>query len=111
MARTAGKLGMLAFVIAQLDDLLGMAGQAWAGNVPSHFDVQRRMGIEVAAVAGIQLVMRFPGVALTAERDDLSGCGRVSIMAILTANLGLVFGACRSDVVWSLAVTFDAVFI
>ncbi len=111
MARAAVEFGMLAFVIAQLDDLRGMASQARTGDVSAHFDIQRRMRIEVATVAGIKLVMRLSGVALTAERDDLPCCGRVPIVAVLTADLRLVFGTCRSDVGWSFAVTFDAVII
>ena len=111
VARAAEERRMFAFVIAQLDDLTGMAGQAGVGNIRTKFYRERRVGIRVAAVASSQLVVRFPFVALAAERDDLPYCGRVPIVAVLAADLRLVFAACRSDVGRCLAVTFDAVII
>ena len=111
VACAAEEGGMLALVIAQLDDLAGMAGHAGVGNVIAELYNERGMGIRVAAVAGGQLVMRFSFVALAAERDDLPGCGRVPFVTILAADLRLVFGACRSDVGRSFAVTFGAVII
>lgn len=110
VARAAEEGGMLALVIAQFDDLAGMAGQTGVSNVIK-FDIERCVWIRVAAVAGGQLVVRFSFVALAAERDDLSCCGRVPIMTILAADLRLVFASCRSDVGRRLAVTFDAVII
>ena len=102
---------MFAFVIAQLDDLTGMAGQAGVGNVITEFDSARCVGIRVAAEAGGQLVVRFPFVTLAAERDDLPCCGGVPIVAVLATDLRLVFAACRGDVGRRFAVAFDAVFI
>ena len=111
VTRAAEKRGMLAFVFAQLDYLRGMAGQTGIGDGSAKFYIQRRMRVNVAAVAGRQLIMRFSFVALAAERDDLPSCGRVPIVTILTADLRLVLGACRSYIGRSLAVTFDAIII
>jgi hypothetical protein len=111
VARAAEERRMLAFVIAQLDDLTAMAGQAGVGNVITECDFERCVGIRVAAAAGSQLVVRFSFMALTAERDDLPCCGRVPIVTVLAADLRLVFAACRSDVGGCLAVAFDAVII
>jgi len=98
MARAAEERRVLALVLAQFDDLAGMAGQAGVGNIITEFDIERRVGIRVAAEAAGQRVMWLPFVALAAERDDLPCCGRVPIVAVLAADLGLVFAACRSDV-------------
>jgi uncharacterized membrane protein (DUF485 family) len=111
VARAAEECRMLALVIAQLDDLTGMAGHAGVGNVIAEYDRERSVGIRVAAVASSQLVVRFPFVALAAERDNLPGCGRVPVVAVLAADLRFVFAACCSDVGRSLAVAFDAVII
>ena len=111
VARAAEERRMFAFVITQLDDLAGMAGQAGVGYVSTEFYVAWCVGIRVAAKAAGQLEMRFSFVALAAERDDLPCCGRVPVVAVLAADLRLVFAACRGDVGRRLAVTFDAVII
>ena len=111
VARAAEERRMFAFVIAQLDDLTGMAGHTGVGNVITKFYIERCVRIRVAAVAGGQLVMRFSFMALAAERDDLPCCGRVPIVTVLATDLRLVFGPCRSDVGRCFAVTFGAVII
>ena len=111
VARAAEERRMFALVLAQLDDLAGMAGQAGVGNVITEFDSARCVGIRVAAEAGGQLVVRFSFVTLAAERDDLPCCGGVPIVAVLATDLRLVFAACRGDVGRRFAVAFDAVII
>ena len=111
VARAAEERSMFALVVAQFDNLAGMAGHAGVGNVITKFDIQRCVGIRVAAVAGGQLVVRFPFVALAAERDDLPCCGGVPIMTILTSDLSLVLAPCRSDIGRRFAVTFGTVVI
>lgn len=111
VTRTAEEGGMLALVIAQFNDLAGMAGHTGVGDVITKFYIERRVGIRVTAVAGGQFVVRFPFVALAAERNDLPCCGRMPIVTILAAYLRLVFAACRCDVGRRFAVTFGAVLI
>jgi len=45
VARAAKERRMFAFVVAQLDDLLGMAGDAGVGNVFPEFYIEWRVGI------------------------------------------------------------------
>ena len=109
VAGAAVQRSVLALVVAQLDDLAGVAGYAGVGDVIAELDVQRCMRIRVTTQAAGQLEVRLAVMALAAERDDLAVRGRMAVVAVLAADLGLVFVACRSDICRSLAVTFDAV--
>jgi hypothetical protein len=109
VARAAEERRVFALVIAQLDDLAGMAGQAGVGDITAEFDVARCVGIRVAAEAAGQLEMRFTFMALAAERYNLPCCGGMPNVTVLAADLRLVFAACRSDVGRRFAVTFDTV--
>ncbi len=111
VARAAEQRSMFAFIFPQFYDLGRMASQTGVSDIPTHFYVQRHMGIEVTTVTRSQLVMRFTFVALAAERDDLSCRRRVTNMAVLATNLCFVFCACCGDIRRSLAVAFDAVII
>lgn len=110
VACAAKQCSMLALVVAQLDDLAGMAGHARISDI-GEFNIERCMWICMAAGTGGKFVVRFAFMALTAERDDLLGCGRMAVMAILTADLSLMFAACRGDINRRLAVALDAVII
>ena len=111
VAGTAVKGGMLALVVAQLDDLAGMAGYAGVGDVIAEFDVERGMRIRVTAIAGSQFEVWFSFMALAAERDDLARCRRVAVVTILSADLALVFTTGCSDIRRCFAVTFGTVII
>jgi len=51
VACAAEERRMFALVLAQLDDLAGMAGQAGVGDIIAEFDVTRCVGVRVAAEA------------------------------------------------------------
>jgi hypothetical protein len=110
VAETAGKSRVLALVVAQFDDLAGMAGETGVSDVIAVGDFERGMGIRMTAHAGCQPVVRFSFVALAAERYDFPGCGGVSVVAVLTADLGFVLAAICGNVIRRFAMTFGAVF-
>ncbi len=111
MAEAAGKGGMFALVVAQLNDLAGMAGHAWVGYIVAECDFERCVGIRMATRTRSQFEMRFPFVALAAERNNLLSRRRVPIVTVLAADLGFVFAAFRCNVCRWFAVTFGAVII
>jgi hypothetical protein len=111
VAGAAEECRMLAFIVAQFNNLASMTGYAGISNIVAEFDIERCMWIRVATVAGGQLEMRFTFMALTAERDDFPCCGWMPIMAVLTTDLRLVFGSRSSDIRRRLAVTLEAVII
>ena len=111
MAETAGQRGMLALVVAQFDDLSGMAGYAGIGYVVAEGNVKRCMRVFMAAETRCQFVMRFALMALAAERDDLPVGWGVAIVAILTADLRFMLTPGCSDICRGLAVAFGAIII
>jgi len=111
VAHAAGERRMSALVIAKFFKLAGMAGPAGFGNVGTKYNVAGCVRVRVAAVAGGQFVMRFSFVTLAAERDDFPGCGWVTVVTVLAADLRLVLAACRGDVGRGFAVAFDAVIV
>ena len=111
MARAAIERSMLAHIVAQLDDLTGMAGHAGVGDVIPEFNIKRCVRIRVTAEAAGQFEVRFSFVALAAKRDDLTVCGRMTVVTVLAGDLGFVLVACCSDISWRFAVTFDTVII
>ena len=86
-----------------------MAGKAWIGYVTTEDDLFRLMRILVALETAAEFVVGFALVALTAERDDLPVCRRVTIVAILTGYLGLVGSTFGFYVSRSLYMALDAV--
>lgn len=93
MAEGTGQHSVLALVVSQLDDLLGVAGKAGISNVAPHLDIERGMRVTVAGVAPGKLVVWFPLVTLAAYWNNLFNCRRMAGMAILTADGGLVLAS------------------
>ncbi len=111
VAEGACKSCVLALVFTQLYDLLRVTGQTGVCDVASHLDIQWSMRIAVATIATCKLEVRLPFMTLAAERDDFLDSGRMSVVAILTADSGLVLCAVCSDVGRCLGVTFCTVVV
>lgn len=90
VAETASQIGVLALNLLQLDDLLGVAGQALFGDVVGQFDDLRGMRVVVATEAVCQLVVRLAFMTLAAQRDDLLDGRRMAGVAILTGYICFV---------------------
>ena len=90
VAEGAVELGVLARICLELCNLRGVAGKARIGYITTEDDLFRLVRIFVALGTAAEFVVGFAFVALTAERDDLPVCRRVTIVAILTGYLGLV---------------------
>jgi hypothetical protein len=71
VAETACQAAMLALDLLQLDYLLGMAGQAFIGDIICQLDNLGSMRIVVAPHTAGQVVVRFAGMTLTADRNNL----------------------------------------
>ncbi len=106
----AAKGSMLTFILPKLSDLLGMAGKAGLCYVWSEADLQRRVGVLVAAQTPFDFEMRFAHMALAAFRYIVFRCRSVPRVAILAGNV-LVFSSigcyCRR---WS-GVTLDTIVV
>ena len=100
VAEAACQSGMLAFDLLQLDNLLGMAGEALIGDIVGKFDDFRGMRIVVTAQTGGKVIMRFAAVTLAADRDDFFNRRRMTGVTINAADRGFVstaigFNSCR----------------
>lgn len=109
VAETAGQRGVLALDLLQLDDLLGMAGEALISNIIGQFDDFRGMRIVVATQTSGKIVMRFATVALVAGRDDFLDRRWMPGMTILTTNLGFVGAAISGNRVRCCRVAFNTI--
>jgi hypothetical protein len=69
MTGGAVERGMLALLIPELGDLLGMAGQAGIGHITCKRNLERGVGILVAADAVFEFIVGFPHVAHGALGD------------------------------------------
>ena len=90
--------GMLALDLLQLDDLLGMAGQALVSDIVCQLDYLGGMRVGVAAQTVGQVVMSLAGVALAAGRNNLFHQRRVAGMAVLTIETRLVGATIGGDI-------------
>ena len=102
---------MLALVITQFYNLTGMTGYAGISNIVAKGNVKRSMWVCMTTHTRSQLVVSFTFVALAAKWYDLLGCGGVSIVTILAADLGFMFATGCSDVCRRFAVTFGTIVI
>ena len=110
VARGAEEHGMLCLHLPELLYLLGMAGQAWVGNIRADLDVQRCMRVGMAQQTVLQLEMRLAGMAVTAFGDDALCRNRrwMAYVAVLARD-HLVFAAVGSYICRRLYVALDAV--
>lgn len=109
VAEGTGEFGVFARICLELGNLRGVAGKARIGNIATEdylFGLVR-VFVTIGTVADFVVGLVF--VALTAKRDDLPVCRRVTIVAILTGYLSLVGTAFGCDVSRSLYMAFGAV--
>lgn len=111
MAEAAGKSGMLALVVAQFNDLTGMTGHTGVGHVIAEGNIERRVRVLMAAHTRRQFVMRFPLMALAAERYDFLCCGGMAIVTILASDFRFMFAPGSGNVCRRLAVTFGTIIV
>lgn len=111
VAEAACKSRVLAFDLFQLDNLLCMAGKALVSNVIGKLDDFRCMRIVMATQATGQIVVRFAGMTLATDRNNLFDGWRVACVTILTANLGFVSAAIGGNSFRRCRVAFDAISI
>jgi hypothetical protein len=71
MAEAAGKTGMLALNLLQLNNLVGMAGKTLFCDVIRKLDNLGCMRVSMAPQTVVQFVMSLIGMTLTADRDNL----------------------------------------
>lgn len=90
VAEATGQLGMLAWHLLQLDDLLAVAGQTLIGNIVGQFDDLWCMWIIVATKAAGELVVRLVGMALAALWNIVFNGRTMARMTILARNTGFV---------------------
>lgn len=89
---------VLAFVFAQLLDLVCMAGETGFGHGPVKGDLERCMRVFVALQAVFLLEVWLAAMAFSADWDVVLGYRTVRHMAVLAVDCGLVFGAVRRDI-------------
>jgi len=71
VTEAASQVGMLALDLLQLDDLIGMAGQTFLGDIVCKLDNFRGMRIAMAPQTVGQLVVRLLRMTLATDRDNL----------------------------------------
>ncbi len=111
VTETASQVGVFALDLLQLDNLLGVAGEALIGDVVGQFDDLGRMRVIVTAQAAGQVVVRFVAVALAAGRDDLFVGRGMPVMTILAADAGFVGAAIGGYSLRGCRVALDAISI
>lgn len=109
MAETAGKLGVLAWHLLQLDNLLTMAGETLICNVVGQLDDFWRMWIVVAAQTAGKFKMRFVAVALAALRHIVLHCRAMAGMAVLARYAGFVRTAICGNISRRIRVTLNTI--
>ena len=98
MAEAARQTAVFALDLPQLDDLLGMAGQALVGDVVCQLDDFWRMGVVMASQAAGQVIVGLAGVTLAAGRNNLFDCRRMTGVAVLTRDTRLVRSAIGGNI-------------
>ncbi len=109
VAERTVKFAVLARTSLELGNLRGVTGQTRISHVTTKDDLFWLVRIPVALEAATKFEVRFTFMALTAERDDLLVCRRVTVVTVLTSYLGLVRLALCLNVCWGFSVAFDAV--
>lgn len=109
VAEAAGKRGMLALDLLQLDYLLGMAGETLVGDIIGQFNDFRCMRVIVATDTTGKIVVRLAAVTLTAERDDFFDSRRMAGMTVLATDLRLVGSAIGGYCLWCSSMTLDTI--
>ena len=104
------KRRMLALIFPELTNLTGVAGQAWIGNVTSEGDLQRCMGVFVAAQTLLQFKVGFAHMALVALGNRLLHCGRVADVTIYAPHK-FVFPSFCGDIGRRTCMTLDTVVV
>lgn len=107
----AKELAVLARSRFELLDLVFMTGQTGGRDALAIGDHFGSVRIAVALLAVRQFKMGTSGVTLITEGDDLADRRGMTVVAILTADLGLVRQALGFDVGGRLTVALDAVIV
>ena len=97
--------------VLQLLSLLWMAGKARGREINCQLHVERRVRVGMACVASADLVVRFPGVTLAAERNNLILAHHrgMSFMATHAGNGGLMLAPLALHRACHRGMTFAAV--
>ena len=110
VARGAREGGMFTLVLPQLLDLLVVAGETRVGDFTLQRNLQRGVGICVAAQTAFKFEMGLPLVALAAERNRVLHLWGMAGVAILAGDR-LVPHSRGCDVSRRPRVAFDAIII
>lgn len=109
VAEGAGKFGVFARACLELGNLRGVAGKARIGDISAEDYLFGLMRVFVALGTVADFIVGLAFVALTAKRDDLPVCRRVTIVTILTGYLRFVSAAFGFHVSRSLYMAFGTV--
>jgi len=111
VAGCAKQFRMAAWKVFHLFALLWMAGQAWGGEVMREFYLERRVRVGMTGFTASDFIMRLPGMAGAAERNNLflAYHGGMPLMAARAGDGGFVLCALAVDHRLNTCVTFDAV--
>ena len=82
VAIRTGKIAMIALVLPELLDLLGMTGEAGIGHIVAEGYLERSVRVPVATQTALQIKVGFPGMTLAALGDVVFGLWTVGSVAV-----------------------------
>ena len=109
MAEAAGKLGVFAWNLLQLDNLLTVAGETLIGYVVGQLDDLGSVWIVVTTKTAGQLEMRLIGMTHTTLGNIVLNRWTVAGMAILAGHVGFVLAAICGNIRRRIRVTLHTI--
>lgn len=109
VTETAGQSRVLALNLSQLDDLLGVTGEALVSDIICQLDNLWSMRVVMATKTVGEAIVRLAGVALATDRNYFFYSRGVADMTVLATDAVFVSATIGGNRFRSRRVTFDAV--